>query len=71
MGANEQTTRLTGVKVDLYRTVTYILSGVSAALAGIVLTGRINSAHPQAGIGYELEVNAATVIGGTSLAGGE
>jgi ribose transport system permease protein len=71
MGSNEQATRLTGVKVDLYRTVTYIISGVSASLAGIVLTGRINSAHPQAGIGYELEAIAATVIGGTSLAGGE
>lgn len=70
MGSNENATRLTGVKVDYYRTISYSISGVCSALAGVIMVGRINSAHPQAGAGYELEAIAAVVIGGTSLSGG-
>ncbi|WP_066646443.1 ABC transporter permease [Christensenella timonensis] len=71
IGSNENTTRLSGINVNFYRTLTYVISGVCCAIAGIVLTGRINSAHPYAGQGYELNAIAAVVIGGTSLQGGE
>ena len=48
----------------------YALSGLFAALAGLVMAGRLSSAQPQAGVGYELDAIAAVVIGGASLAGG-
>ncbi|MFP3249169.1 MAG: ribose ABC transporter permease, partial [Paraburkholderia sp.] len=48
----------------------YTISGVMAAIAGVVLTSRLNSAQPTAGTGYELDAIAAVVLGGTSLTGG-
>ena len=71
IGSNENTSRLSGINVNFYRLVTYGISGLCCALAGIILTGRINSAHPYAGQGYELNAIAAVVIGGASLRGGE
>jgi ribose/xylose/arabinose/galactoside ABC-type transport system permease subunit len=49
----------------------YVVSGVTSAIAAILLTARLNTAQPIAGIMYELDAIAATVIGGTSLSGGE
>ena len=49
---------------------TYAYSGLAAGLAALVFTGRLNSAQPTAGTGYELDAIAAVVVGGTSLAGG-
>lgn len=71
MGGNEQATRLSGVNVRLHKTLVYGLCGVTSALAAVVLTARLNSAQPIAGIMYELDAIAATVIGGTSLMGGQ
>jgi ribose/xylose/arabinose/galactoside ABC-type transport system permease subunit len=48
----------------------YTIAGVMSALAGVVLTSRLNSAQPTAGTGYELDAIAAVVLGGTSLTGG-
>ncbi len=71
MGGNEQATWLSGVNVRLHKTMVYGLCGVTSALAAVVLTARLNSAQPIAGIMYELDAIAATVIGGTSLMGGQ
>ncbi|MHB8276295.1 MAG: ABC transporter permease [Candidatus Humimicrobiaceae bacterium] len=71
MGSNEQATRATGINVDLNRTIAFVISGFCAAIAGFIMMGRINSAHPQAGQGYELLAIAAAVIGGISINGGE
>lgn len=71
MGGNEQATRLCGVNVRAYKAAVYGFSGLTSAIAAVVLTARINSAQPVAGIGYELDAIAATVIGGTSLMGGQ
>jgi len=71
VGGNEQATRLSGVNVDLIKMSAYVISGFMGAIGGIVLSARINSAHPAAGQGYELDAIAAAVIGGTSLMGGE
>ena len=71
IGGNEEATRLSGVSVHFHKTVVYVLCGVTAALASILLTARLNSAQPIAGMMYELDAIAAVVIGGTSLMGGK
>ena len=70
IGGNEEATRLSGVAVRFHKTMVYVLSGATSALAAVLLTARLNSAQPIAGIMYELDAIAATVIGGTSLLGG-
>ncbi len=62
---------LSGINVRVYKTVVYGLAGMLSGLAAILLTARLNSAQPIAGMSYELDAIAATVIGGTSLLGGE
>jgi ribose/xylose/arabinose/galactoside ABC-type transport system permease subunit len=71
IGGNEEATRLSGVNVRLHKTMVYGVSGLASAVAAVLLTARLNSAQPIAGIMYELDAIAATVIGGTSLMGGE
>jgi ribose transport system permease protein len=71
LGGNEEATRLSGVNVRLYKSAVYALSGLTSAIAAVLLTARLNSAQPIAGIMYELDAIAAVVIGGTSLVGGE
>jgi len=70
IGGNEETVRLSGVRSKVYKTIVYVLSGVTSAISALILTSRLNSAEPVAGVGYELDVIAAVVIGGTSLMGG-
>lgn len=71
IGGNEEAAILSGVNVKFYKTMVYGLCGMLSGLAAIILTARLNSAQPIAGIMYELDAIAATVIGGTSLMGGE
>ena len=71
IGGNEQAALLSGVNTRFYKCVIYGLSGMLSGLAAIILTARLNSAQPIAGIMYELDAIAAAVIGGTSLMGGE
>jgi ribose transport system permease protein len=71
IGGNEEATRLSGVSIRLHKTMVYVVSGVMSAVAAIILTARLNSAQPIAGMMYELDAIAATVIGGTSLMGGD
>jgi ribose transport system permease protein len=71
MGGNEEATRLSGVNVRLHKMLVYGVSGLTSGIAAVVLTARLNSAQPIAGIMYELDAIAAVVIGGTSLSGGE
>ena len=71
IGGNEEAALLSGVNVKFYKTAVYGLCGALSGLAAIILTARLNSAQPIAGIMYELDAIAATVIGGTSLMGGE
>lgn len=70
VGGNEEAARLSGIRVKHVTVAVYALSGVYAGLAGLVLSGRLASAQPQAATGYELDAIAAVVIGGASLAGG-
>ncbi|MHB8971214.1 MAG: ABC transporter permease [Pirellulaceae bacterium] len=70
IGGNEEAARLSGIRVDFYKTSAYAICGLTSALGAIVLTSRLNAAESIAGMGYELDVIASVVIGGTSLQGG-
>jgi len=71
IGGNEEAARLSGVPVDRVKILVYVLAGVMAALGGFLLTARLGLGECSAGLGYELDVIAACVIGGVSLDGGE
>lgn len=71
VGGNEKVSYIAGIKIDRVKIVAYAITGLLCALAGAVLTSRLNSAQPTAGTGYELDAIAAVVLGGTSLAGGK
>lgn len=70
LGGNEEAARLSGVPVQRYKVLAYVLSGFTAAIAGIVLSSRLMSGQPNAGIGFELDAIAAVVLGGTAIMGG-
>jgi ribose/xylose/arabinose/galactoside ABC-type transport system permease subunit len=70
-GDHQDAARLLGLKVDRVLISTYAISGVLAALAGVVLAGRLGAGQPVAGNGYELDAIAAVVVGGTLLSGGQ
>lgn len=71
LGGNEDSARLSGINTDRIKTWVYVVSGITAAISGVIITSRIGSASPNAGAGFELDAIAAVVIGGTSLSGGE
>lgn len=71
VGGNERAALLSGINIDKVKVWTYTISGIFAAVAGIIVTSRLSSAQPTAGDGYELDAIAAVVLGGTSLAGGQ
>jgi ribose transport system permease protein len=71
VGSNEQAARLSGVPVNLVKLFVYTITGALAALAGIMTAGLLETSATNAGTGTELDVIAAVVIGGASLAGGE
>lgn len=70
VGGNERAAGMSGVRVNFIKVLVYALSGLTASLAGIVMTSRLFSAQPTAGVSYELDAIAAVILGGTSLAGG-
>jgi ribose transport system permease protein len=71
IGSNRVAAGLSGVRVKRRTMIAFVLSGFFAALAGVMITARLGSAVPNAGVGMELTVIAAVVIGGASLAGGK
>jgi len=71
IGGNEKTARLSGIPVDKMKILNYMLTGLFAGMAGIILSSRLGTASVTVGIGLELRVITAVIIGGASLAGGE
>lgn len=71
VGGNKEAARVSGINVDRAKIATYTIMGLMAAIAGLALTGRMNSANALMGTGDELKSIAAVVIGGTNLFGGE
>jgi len=70
VGGNEQAARLSGIDVGRVKFWVYVICGVLAGIAGLLLAGRIGAGDPKSGLTYELNAIAAVVLGGTSLMGG-
>ncbi|TKI06135.1 ABC transporter permease [Martelella alba] len=71
IGSNETATRFAGIRVDWYKFAVYALSGLACGLAGVMASTRTGVGSPVLSIGFELDVIAAVVVGGASLAGGK
>lgn len=71
VGGNEEAALLSGINTHKVKILAYTISGILAAVAGIIVTSRLSSGQPTAGDGYELDAIAAVVLGGTSLIGGQ
>lgn len=71
VGGNLEATLLSGINTGKVLVFVYAMSGLFAALAGLIVTARLSSAQPTAGMSYELDAIAAVVVGGTSLMGGK
>lgn len=71
VGGSAEAARLSGVPVGRVRRTVYLLSGLAAALAGVVMAAQLGAAAPQSATGLELSVIAAVILGGTSLSGGQ
>jgi ribose transport system permease protein len=70
VGSNEEAARRSGIKVNQVKIIAYIISGLLAALVGVILASRMVTSQPNSAVGYEMNAIAAAVIGGTSLMGG-
>lgn len=70
VGGNEKAAILSGVNVNLTKFWVYAIAGILSSIAGLIVTARLDSAQPNAGLMYELDAIAAAVIGGASLSGG-
>lgn len=70
VGGNEKSAKLSGIKSDRVKILVYMISGLCAAWVGLINTAQISAAHPASGDGWEMNAIAATVLGGTSMAGG-
>lgn len=71
IGGNESASRLSGINISRVKIIVYAIAGALAAIGGLIVTSRLDSAQPNAGNSYELDSIAAVVIGGTSLSGGK
>ena len=71
VGGNEEAAALSGINTQKYKMLAYAMCGVISAIAGIIMAGRLDSGHPNAGLNYEFEAIIAVVIGGVSFSGGK
>ena len=71
IGANESAAKMSGINVERYKMIAYIMCSIGAAMAGMVTLARLGTGEPTAGEGFETMAIAAAAIGGTSLAGGK
>jgi ribose/xylose/arabinose/galactoside ABC-type transport system permease subunit len=70
-GGNEEASRLSGINVKQVKLWSFVMAGILSAVAGFIITSRLNSAEPTSGSGLELDAIAAVILGGTSLTGGK
>jgi ribose transport system permease protein len=71
IGGNETAAKLSGIRINRVKLTVYSMGAALAAIGGVIVTSRLDSAQPNAGVSYELDAIAAVVIGGTSLNGGK
>lgn len=70
IGGNEEASYMMGIRVDMTKIMVFVISGMTAGLTGVILSGHINAGQPTSFIGWEMTIMAAIVIGGTSVSGG-
>jgi ribose transport system permease protein len=70
IGGNAEAARLSGIRINVYKGLPFLISGITAGLAGVMMSARLNSAEPTVGSGMEMDAIAAVIIGGTSFTGG-
>lgn len=70
IGGNEKAAKLSGVKVEKVKILVYMISGICAAIVGIIASSQLAASHPKTGESWEMNAIAAAVLGGTSMAGG-
>jgi len=70
IGSNEMATRLSGINVKRVKIIVFSLCGLLSGLAGLLMTGRLNSGNPNAGLNFDMDSIAAVIVGGTLLSGG-
>jgi ribose/xylose/arabinose/galactoside ABC-type transport system permease subunit len=70
-GGNEEAARLSGIPVNRTRVILYVLSGLAAGIAGILINSRVATGDPTSGTGFEFAVIVAVVLGGTAISGGQ
>jgi len=70
-GGNAEAARLSGIPIDRTRVILYVLSGLAAGIAGILINSRVATGDPNSGVGFEFDVIVAIVLGGTALSGGQ
>lgn len=71
VGNNDKAAKLSGIRVDQVKIMVFMIMGALCGISGMINSGTLSSAEPSAGMGYELDVIAAVILGGTSLSGGE
>ena len=71
IGGNEEAAAMMGIRVDRTKILVFLMSGLTAGLSGVILSGHINAGQPTSFIGWEMTIMAAIIIGGTSVKGGE
>ncbi len=71
LGGNEEAVRLSGIRVKKYKIIPFVISGITASIAGLISTSRLLSGQPNLGVGFELDAIAAVVLGGTAISGGK
>lgn len=70
IGGNAEAAKISGIKIEKTKMIVYILSGIAAALAGVLMASRLGSGEPSTGVGLEMKVICGSVIGGISIVGG-
>ena len=70
IGGNAEAARLSGIRIHIYKGLPYLISGITAGIAGVVMAARLNSSDPIVGSGMQMDAIAAVIIGGTSFSGG-
>jgi ribose transport system permease protein len=71
LGGNEDAARLSGINVERVKIGVFVVSAVVSGISGLVLSSRLMAGSPEIGIGWELDIVAAVIIGGTNIVGGE
>jgi len=71
VGSNEEAAKLSGINTNVVKVATYMISALFACIAGIVMMGRLATASPNSGDGFEFDVITACVLGGVSMSGGK